>query len=480
MRASRKTIGLILLAVLALGLRVLVVFALRTEHAAPVTYEHGRIAESLLAGQGFSIEFLGSRGPSSQQAPFYPLLLAAAYACFGVETPAAILAVQLLQCLAGTGLVLAVAWLGWVLIPDRPGVGWVAGLGAAVYPTHLYMVTHMQVALWAALILTTLLAVVMSPRWQTRWRGAVLAGTLAGILLLVEPILALALPFCAIAFWLGEGGRRWLPRFRPAALASVALMALVAAAVISPWLVRNRLVHGELVFVKSTFGYAFWQGNNRLSWGTDKVPKPSAEVLRQAHDGTLAGMDRALWEARHETVYIDDLLLKPTGYREFAGLSEPERSRLLRRRAVEFIRAHPDQYAKLCVQRLRYFLLFDETNPKASNRIYRGATVAWLVLAFLGLLVSCDRWRRLWPTYAIFAAVTLFHALVITSVRFRIPLEPFTFVWAAWAVVPLGRSLARRRQIKVYRPAERREDPAEPGHGLQGPHWESRRGRRAA
>ena len=41
--------------------------------------------------------------------------------------------------------------------------------------------------------------------------------------------------------------------------------------------------------------------------------------MRQQHDGTLAGMDRALWEARHETLYIDDVLLKPTGYREFAG-----------------------------------------------------------------------------------------------------------------------------------------------------------------
>jgi hypothetical protein len=355
-----------------------------------------------------------------------------------------------------------------------------AGLGAALYPTHLYMVTHIQVALWAALILTTLLGVVMSPRCQGRWLGAFLAGVLAGMLLLIEPILAVALPICAIAFWLGEAGRRWRPRFRLAPLARVTLMAAIAAAIISPWLVRNWLVHGEFVFIKPTFGYALWQGNNPVSWGTDKVPKPSAEVLRRTHDGTLAGMDRALWEARHETVYIDDLLLKPTGYREFAGLSEPERSRVLGRRAVEFIRAHPSQYAALCLRRLRYFLLFDETNPKASNWIYRGATVTWLVLAFVGLLVSWDRWRRLWPTYAVFAAVTLFHALVITSVRFRIPLEPFSFVWAAWAVVPLGRSLAPRRQIKIYRPAERREDPAEPGHALRGPHWKSRQGRRAA
>jgi len=469
-----------LLGAAALGLRIGVVLLLRTEHAAPLTYEHGQIAENLLAGRGFTVEFLGHKGPTSQQAPLYPVLLAAVYWLFGVGTPEAILAVQLLQCAVGTGLVLAVVWLGWVLVPDRPSVGWVAGLGAAIYPTHVYAVTHVQVALWAALILTTLLAVVTSPRLQTTWRGAVAAGSLAGVLLLVEPILSLALPVCALAFWLGEGGRRWIRRFRAAPLARLTLMAGVAALIVSPWLVRNRLVHGEFVFVKSTFGYALWQGNNPISWGTDKLPKRSAEALRLEHDGTLAGMDRALWEARHETVYIDDVLLKPTGYREFAGLSEPERSRLLERRALRFIRAEPARYATLCLRRLRYFLLFDETNPKASSRVYRAATIFWLLLAFIGLLVSCDRWRTLWPTYAIFAAVTLFHTLVITSVRFRIPVEPFSFVWAAWAVVPLVGRMAPRRRIKVYRPGERRPDAFAPDHALRGPHWNDQADRRAA
>ena len=193
MRWTGRRIGLGVLAGLALALRVWLVFALTTTEATErLSYEHGRIAENLLAGRGFSIEFLGAEGPTSQQAPFYPLLLAVAYGCLGVETPAAILAVQLLQCVAGTGLVLLVVWLGWSLVPDRPGAGWLAGVGAAVYPTHVYMVTHLQVVLWAALVLTAFLGVTVSPRWRASWRGAALAGILAGLLLLVEPILALA------------------------------------------------------------------------------------------------------------------------------------------------------------------------------------------------------------------------------------------------------------------------------------------------
>ena len=469
-----------LLGCLALGLRVWVVMALRTEHDRPLTYEHGRIAENLLAGRGSSIEFLGSEGPTSQQAPFYPLLMAAAYWVLGTGSPEAILAVQLLQCVAGVGLVLAVVWLAWLLVPDQPAVGWVAGLGAAVYPTHLYMVTHLQVAVWAALLLTLLLAVVLSPRWRGSRRGAILAGCLAGVLLLVEPILALALPICAAAFWLGEGAPRWPQRFRRAPLSRLAMMAGTAAVIVAPWIVRNWAVHGEFVFVKSTFGYAFWQGNNPISLGTDKIPKPSAERLRLEHDGTLAGRDRAMWEARHETLYVDDVLLKPGGYREFAGLSEPGRSRLLGRRAWQFIRDNPGRYAGLCLNRLRYFLLFDQTNPKAANRIYRMATATWLVLAAVGLLTTLGRWRRLWPTWAIFAALTLFHTLVITSVRFRIPLEPMTLVWAAAAVAPVLVRMVYGQRIKVYRPGQQRRDPLAAEQAPEEQPYEARPGRRAA
>ncbi len=468
---SRKTIGLLLLGLFALGLRVAVVVALSSHHAAPVSYEHGRIAENLLAGRGFTIELLGVEGPTSQQAPFYPLLMTVAYWLFGIGSLDAVLAVQLLQCFAGTALVLAVAWLGWSLLPERPSIGWVAAIGAAVYPTHLYMVTHLQVALWAALVLTLLLAVCVSPRWRATRDGAILAGGLAGALLLVEPILAVALPICALAFWMAEGDGSWRRRFALGPIGRVAMMAGIAAVIITPWTARNWIVHGRPVFVKSTFGYALWQGNNPISWGTDKIPKPSAEDLRRDHDGTLAGIDRALWEARHETLYIDDVLLKPTGYREFEGLSEPERSALLGCRAWEFIRENPGRYCRLCLNRLRYFLLFDETNPKAANRVYRMATVTWLVLAVIGLAAGPSYWRRLWPTLAIFAAVMLFHTLVIVSVRFRIPVEPMSFLWASLAIAPIfDRWLPG--YVRVYRPGEQARDPFQGDPLLKGPHYD--------
>ena len=473
-----KLLFLAVLTFVALASRLATIWLVGERDAASgITYEHGEIAENLLSGRGFSVTFLGTSGPTSQQAPFYPAVVAAVYSCFGVASPGSLLAMQILQAVAGTLLVLCVVWLGWSLLPDWPTLGSTAGWMAALYPSHVYMVTHFQVAVWAGLALTALVAWVCWPRGRHTWSKALVAGLMAGCLLLIDPILSLALPLVAYLFWRRDrdmvvaDGRlnglwAWSGR-----MGRLAAMAIVAALVIAPWLVRNYRVHGEPVFVKSTLGYAFWQGNNPLSWGTDKIPKRSDEALRHAHDGTLAGQHRALWNARHETLYIDDVLLKPTGYRELAGLSEPERSRLLGKQAWDFVRREPAHYLHLCLRRLRYFLLFDETNPKARNRIYRAATVTWLVSASIGLVVLRPRWRTLWPLVAIFAAVTLFHALTITSARFRIPIEPLSLVFAAAPYALLfDRARATLRAWWEEKRADTEENAFGRKHVLQGPH----------
>ncbi len=430
--------GLLILAAGALFSRLATVAVLAPPSQPEFAYEHGEIARNIVAGRGFSARFLGCEGPTSQQAPFYPLALAGAFWLFGGDTAPSILTFQLAQCVAGTALVLATAWVAWLLVPGRPAVGWLAGAIAAVFPAHLYMVTHIQVAVWAALALTLLMGVSLSLPARVPWTAAILSGTLGGLLLLIDPILALALPPVAWAYFQADRPATQSPRRKIVRrMGRLAVMAAITIVLLAPWIWRNRRVHGEFVFVKSTFGYAFWQGNNPQSLGTDKLPKRSVEAIRTRHDGSLRRANQALWEARHETLYIDDVLLKPSGYREFAGLSEPARSRLLGRRAWNYVCEHPRAYLERCARRLRYFLLFDETNPKAASRIYRATTVGWLAFTAIGLWSWRRRWRVAAAPLAIFALVTAFHTLVITSARFRIPIEPLSLTWTAQGLLTL-------------------------------------------
>jgi hypothetical protein len=225
----------------------------------------------------------------------------------------------------------------------------------------------------------------------------------------------------------------------------VGLVGVSAALCIAPWVVRNARVHGEFVPIKSSFGYAFWQGNCSLSEGTDKVVRPSVESALRGPSNSLRDLNATLWAARHEAGYLDDIALTPADYRELGAVSEPERSRKLFRRAILDLKAEPGRYARLCLRRLRYFVFFDETNPKTRSMIYRISHLSLTVLAVFGyLLARPEIRRRLGPTMLTAALITTFHVLTIVSARFHLPIEPLLAIWAACGVSRWGRPQAPR------------------------------------
>jgi len=413
------------LIVLAVAARVAAVLALQS-HATPrSTYEHGEIAANLLAGRGFSIRFLGADGPTSQQAPAYPMLVAAAYAAGGVGTPRALLILELGQAALGGVLVASTMALAAEALPGRPRVAILAGFAAALHPTLVYAATHVQVASLAATLLTASLAFAYRTGRTGCARDALATGGLLAALALTDPILALAAAGIAWAIVQGRGGLRRAAR-------PIALVALTAAAGVTPWIARNARVHGELVWVKSTFGYAFWQGNCARSEGTDKVARPSVEKALTGGRGGLRSLNESLWRARHEAGYIDDIALTRDDYRVLGSLSEPARSRLLFRRALADLRADPGRYPRLCLRRLRYFVLFDETNPKTRNLPYRASHLTLTTLAVLGwVIMGRDARRRLAPTALTATLIGAFHTLTIVSARFHVPIEPLMGLWAA-------------------------------------------------
>lgn len=412
------------LVLLAVAVRAAAVLALQSHTVPRSTYEHGEIAANLLAGRGFAVRYLGADGPTSQQAPLYPALVAAAYAVGGVEAPRSLLILELGQAVLGGALVAATVALARAIVPGSRRAPGLAGLIVALSPTLVYSATHVQVVGLATTLLVVALAWAERAGRTGRSRDAAGTGAVLGLLALGDPILGLAAPALAWSIARGRAPRE--------AGRLIAMMATTAALVVAPWVARNARVHGEFVPIKSSFGYAFWQGNNRLSAGTDKVPRASAGRIADRASGGLADRNRALWEARHEAGYIDDIALTPADYRELGAVPEPERARILFRRALGDLRAEPMRYPRLCLRRLRYFVLFDETNPKTRSRVYRLGHLGLTLAAVAGLaLARAEARRRLGPTLLVAALVAAFHALTIVSARFHLPIEPLMAVWAA-------------------------------------------------
>jgi len=510
------------LILLAVTVRAAAVLGLQSYNVPHSTYEHGEIASNLLAGRGFSVKFLGADGPTSQQAPIYPWLVAGAYALGGIETPRALLILELGQAVLGGFLVLGVLRLSREVAPGFPWVARGAGAIVALHPTLVYAATHVQVAGLAATLLTFVLASAYRTGRVGDFRGAVETGVWLTLLTLTDPILGLSAVGVCWALILNdlaqfregeppgepsvlsaqqelrppgitqddlglsrgaraehragsppcEGGVRggntwqihspnvdqhpnWLknrasssrtclsgtppnPPFSkggtgPNSTCMIAIIAATFALGLLPWTIRNYGVHGEFVAVKSTFGYAFWQGNCSLSEGTDKVVRASVERALQAPGSTLdpRSLNDALWKARHQAGYLDDIALTRDDYLVLASVSEPERSRILFRRAIADLRAEPWRYPRLCLRRLRYFFLFDETNPKTRNAVYRASHLGLSILAVLGLILAGSKLRlKLLPTIVTVALIAGFHSLTIVSARFHVPIEPLLALWA--------------------------------------------------
>jgi hypothetical protein len=382
--------------------------------------------------------------------------VAAAYAAGGGGTSRALLILELGQAALGGLLVAGVLWLAREAAPGRAWVARTAGLIAALHPTLVYAATHVQVAPLAATLLTLTLASAYRTGRTGRGHDAALTGALLALLVLTDPILGLAAGGVGLAIVQGTRARRDDPPLvfsvplclcgSPPDRARLLLTTgLTALAGLVPWTARNYAVHGELVAVKSTFGYAFWQGNCTLSEGTDKVVRPSVErALGRARSARgPRGWNAALWEARHEAGYLDDIALTADDYRALGSVSEPERSRRLFRRALADLRAEPGRYPALCLRRLRYFLLFDETNPKTRSFVYRASHLGLSALAALGLALAGPAVRRrLAPTLVTAALVAAFHALTIVSARFHIPIEPLLTVWAGCGLARFGSAAA--------------------------------------
>jgi hypothetical protein len=434
---SNRQVTLALI-VLAIAVRAAAVLVLQSHRVPNSTYEHGEIAANLVSGRGFSVRFLGAEGPTSQQAPLYPLIVAGAYALGGSGTPRALLILELGQAAFGGLLVAAVMLLAREVAPGERRVAGLAGLAAALCPALVYAATHVQVALLAATLLAAALAWGYRTGRTGRARDALVAGGLLALLALTDPILTLGGIGAAWAIAQERGLRKAVPR--------VALVFSIAGLGVAPWVARNARVHGELVPIKSTFGYAFWQGNCALSEGTDKVVRTSVErALQRPRHGGLKALNDSLWEARHEAGYLDDIALSAADYRELAKVSEPERSRRLFRRALADLRAEPSRYLTLSLRRLRYFVFFDETNPKTRNLMYRASHLALTFAAALGLILA-PPWlrRRLGPTLMTAGLIALFHTLTIVSARFHLPLEPLMGLWAAAGTARIGSAAVSR------------------------------------
>jgi 4-amino-4-deoxy-L-arabinose transferase-like glycosyltransferase len=367
--------------------------------------QQGRVAEALLAGRGFGSPFKSNQ-ISAIMPPVYPLIVAAFFKVFGVQTTTSILAVH-----AFDSLLSALACIPVFLMARRSfgeRVAWWAAWGWAFSPYGIYFAaswawsTHLLLlCLCWLIVLAQLLE--QSPRLRL-WAGF---GLLAGFAGLTEPSVLVVIPFLlALACRrLRVEGKRWR---MPGLLACT-----VMAAAISPWIIRNAMAFHRFIPMRDNMGLELWLGNNGYSvhWTNDSL-NPEHNRLELTEYNTMGELAYMNQKMRQASLYIHD---------------------------------HPAWYAWMCVRRTVYLW----TGFWSFNRDYLAQepmdlanipfTTCLTLFAFVGLVTAWRENPRECIRYAgvLFLFPFMYYFVHPGAYRMR-PLDPLIVILSCQSILAVS------------------------------------------
>lgn len=215
--------------------------------------EYDLLARNLSKGYGYC---WSPGNPTSFRAPGFPMVLAMVYSTLGDSYTTAYLFLALL----GTVGVLST----YVLARELCGESWArwAAVLTAVYPPDIYAASYFfSEVVFAPCLGFGLFAMVRHVR-SGQWYWATIAGVLLGYAALTRSFGLLFLPTFML-YLMGNPLRRtgWLAAF---------CFCIGFLTVITPWVVRNYLVHHEFVAIATNGGSTFYGANNPLTSATLK------------------------------------------------------------------------------------------------------------------------------------------------------------------------------------------------------------------
>ena len=383
------------------------------------------------AAEQFAINFVNGKGfglieglPSSYRPPMYAFFLIIVYGIFGRSA----LSVGLSQAMVGTGTCFLVYMIGRKIFNHR--VGLVAALLVGIYPYLVYHDVHVnRTVVITFLLAAAILLILKVGERPTRW-NILLAGVLIAADALAQPTILAAFPF--IALWLLV---RYDCRFWAALKVSAGIIAATTLA-LSPWMVRNYLVHHTTVLVSTEVGRNFWKQHNdyteqliRQNLWIDNVPEPD--------DAPGLGVEGAWSQGMTELT-----------------ISEVELDRWYMAKGWKWVKNNPDGMLRLMWLNLINFwnvrinpyhelaiggrLSFVASLKESVYTISYGFVLVW---AIVGVILARNRRGRVLLLLLLFLGYTLIHMVFVGITRYRMPLDPLLCVLAANGVLVLGQKV---------------------------------------
>lgn len=380
-------------------------------------YETGSIARSIAIGKGFSSPFRNvDTGPTAWIAPLYPYFCALVFKVFGVFSTASAVVILATNCIASAATVvplyrladrvfgrasaLVTCWT-WALVPYF--MSWPASWVWEIAFSALFVVLLISFALDL-------------PFGNTRrW---IYFGVLGGVAILTNPALLTLMPVAAL--W-----AIWRSPLRSTTLRRAGTAAIICIAVVSPWIVRNRVVLGKAVFVRDNFAFEFSLGN-------------------------FPGGSGMGWKGLHPSE--NDRVMK-----EYASKGELGFVAARADFPKTWITQHTAEFAQQSLHRFTAF--WDGTSQnwgKFADDIWTPLPFFTLtVLALLGFLLALG--NRIGPALLMGISCLLYawpYYITYPQTRYRHAIEPLLVLLASYFVVELCKCATERIKALKQSPAQ--------------------------
>lgn len=358
--------------------------------------------------------------PSAYTQPLYGWFLAALYFPFGRSW----LAVGVAQVVVAVGTALAVFAIGSRL--RSTGVGLVAAVVTTLHPYVIWHDVHLNREVLDGLVLAVLALCALAAYERRSLPLSAATGAVAGLAILGNARLVL-LPI-AIAVYVA-----WTIVPTSRTVTSMALVVGVAALVVAPWVVRNKIEVG--CYAITTDSRALWKANNpntrevldRGLWIDDVPELPGAPPWPEyAADLTLAGTPTSVDECAQMRLYRDEV--------------------------VDFWREQPGEKALLALQATRMLWSpvpreADSSGNGAARFARRTIEPAFVVvlyaLAIAGAFVAPPHFVGL---AAVMLAYNTLAAMIFAgTARYRTPWDFLLAILASFALVASWERIRRRR-----------------------------------
>jgi hypothetical protein len=297
-----------------------------------------------------------------------------------------------------------------------PLAGLLAAFGWAVYPRAISLVPQVSGDLLAALGVTVGILFVQRARKSNLTRDWLSAGLGLGLAALSRSaMLVVALTVVAglvIERW--DLRRNLLDWLRPSLL-----VAVVAASLLTPWLIRTKMVFGQPLVGSSLVGYNIYRQNYMLA---------SNDYFRNV--GTDEG-----WAA------IQSLLARRT---DLTGHeNEAQMDAVYRQEGLAIIAANPVHYVLLSGYRF-FMLWFDWRVSEAFGYPMGFNEYAMLfiqaILMTLAVLGLRGKWKQMWPLWASLLMLTLAYMAVNSRLHYIVPLMPLVIALAAAKIIGMSQN----------------------------------------